>query len=63
MTDIPTDRRLPDCPDCGCNLTIAWTLPQMRHLPEARTYRCVGCKALFSDEGDPSQPLNKLPTW
>jgi hypothetical protein len=50
------------CPDCGSDLSIAWIVPQIGHLPEVRTFRCVACKALFTDEGGPSLPLSKLPT-
>jgi hypothetical protein len=52
-----------DCPDCGSDLTLAWTIPQMAHLPEVRTFRCVDCKALFTDQGNQSQPLIKLGIW
>jgi hypothetical protein len=51
----------PKCRECGGELRIAWIVPPIGNwLPEIRTFRCMGCKALFSDEGNPSQPMTKL---
>ena len=63
---VPEDddqKEMPDCPDCGGDLGIAWIVPRMAHLPEIRTFRCEGCKALFTDQGEPDRPLNRLPSW
>jgi hypothetical protein len=55
----PLEDALP-CPECGGPLRLYWTIRQMAHLPEMRTFKCVGCSELFTDDGDPSHPLIRL---
>jgi C4-type Zn-finger protein len=61
MSDAKEDQEeTPNCPECGGDLEIAWTIPQIGHLREICTFKCTECKSLFSDHGEQDQPLRKL---
>jgi hypothetical protein len=60
MRSDPISEEAPKCPDCGSNLAIAWTIPRLGLLPEVRTFKCDGCDSLFTDRGEPSEPMTGL---
>jgi hypothetical protein len=63
MSEEEEREKAPPCPDCGCEMILAWLVPKMAHLPEVRTFRCADCQGLFTNDGDPSEPLTKLRIW
>ena len=58
--DADQEETRPQCPACGGSLVVAWIIPRMAHLTEVQTFKCAECQRLFSDEGNPSQPLIEL---
>jgi transposase-like protein len=60
MSEDKDQEETSQCPACGGSLVVAWIIPRMAHLPEVQTFKCAECQRLFSDEGNPSQPLIEL---